>query len=188
MKRCYVVSVPLILVIGLGLGYAWIQAARDRSLRTCCHANFCFIDKAMRMYAMDHSGSHATDISSLTNYLWTSHNYTCPTIKTPVGGITNVATWSNYIYLFGLTESDPSSCVQAFCPPGAHKGRGANVLFLNGSVAWLTIDEFVALTNNPSSFFGTSNPEKLADLQKRTHLATGHNFELSPNKALESPF
>ncbi len=138
---------------------------------------------------MDHNKLFPSNMLELSQYAidYADHPslYVCRAGGHPRGAISNVAHWTDYVYVMGLTEDDPSSCVHMFCPPEHHRNKGANVLFLDGSVYRLTTKEFVALTNNPSAFFGTFDPDRLADLQRRTHLATGRNFETFPNKAID---
>jgi len=96
--------------------------------------------------------------------------YICPDSGHNSGDTNHVNLWADYVYVSGLTESDPPGCILAFCPPENHKGEGANVLFIDGSVRWYSVEEFKRLTNNPSSFFGTQNSNSLHEISSRAKI------------------
>ena len=84
----------------------------------------------------------------MTNYLHNPKVYICNKSGRTAGTLDGVDAWTDYALVAGLTENDPSVLPQAFCRPEHHNGDGANVLYLDGSVQWLTSGDFTALTNN----------------------------------------
>jgi prepilin-type processing-associated H-X9-DG protein len=107
-----------------------------------------------------------------TNYVNNPDILVCPCSGHNPGMISNCDNWTDYAYVSGLNEDDPNG-VSAFCPPENHDGKGANVLYGDGSVQWLQVSHFVTLTSTPSLFFGTTNETVLAELQKRTKIIRG---------------
>lgn len=146
-----------------------------KSPRSKCMAYLLQLGKAMKMYSMDHNANCAMSFSELTNYANNAKLYICPTSGHLPGNISNVDEWADYVLVAGLRESDPKYSVHVFCLPEYHKGAGANVLFLDGSVQWSDAQDFAKLTNDPTLFFSTSNQTQLAELKARTHLVCPTN-------------
>jgi len=139
--------------------------------RPACVGHQHMILLTLKMYAMDHQEAYPPDFRSIanTNYLEASL-FICPSSGHRAGSLSNVNEWTDYAYVSGLTEVDPSGCVHLFCPPENHRGEGGMATFIDGHVEWLPAADFVRLTSTPSLFFGTTNEEVLADLQRRTKI------------------
>lgn len=149
--------------------YFGLSASYKRAERTSCVANLCFISKACIFHAMDHDDEYPSSLAECFEHPSASKLLICRSSGNKPGGVSNVNEWTDYVYISGLKSSDPSGAVLAFCPPGNHTGRGAdvlpngtvvdrngvNVLFNDGSVARVGLEEFDALTNTPHVFFGT---------------------------------
>lgn len=167
----------------------------ESARRAACANNIKQTILFLKMYANDHQDAHPSTYTELvgTNYIIAGSSdltvFVCPsclqsgsTMMGAVGNSKNIHEWTDYAYVSGLTENDPSNSVVMFCPPQNHKGRGANVGFLGGRVEWFSckptpastqrhpIYTFQELTNTPSLFYGTTNVVVLADLLKRTRI------------------
>jgi prepilin-type processing-associated H-X9-DG protein len=148
----------------------FVLATPSRSPRAKCMSNLSQIGKALKMYSMDGETFPPTFRELGTNYVGSFRIFVCPSSGNRPGSPSNVCDWTDYTYVSGLGEADPSACAFAFCSPENHSGSGANVVFLDGSVEWLDTSNFVALTSSPACFFGTTNEEQLAGLQSRTKI------------------
>lgn len=147
--------------------------------RVTCGNNLKQFVLFMKMYANDHEEKYPVALNDmLGDYLKAGDMgiFICPSSGHKVGSSTNIHEWTDYAYVTGLTEADPTNCVVMFCLPENHKGKGANVGFLGGIVRWYSCKpnkettSFQDLTNTPSLFYGTTNKEQLADLMKRTRI------------------
>jgi hypothetical protein len=158
--------------------------AGKMALRTFCRNNIKQITLFLKMYAGDHEGKYPVTFNdAVVGYLKTNDMmiFKCPASQHHVGSIINIHDWTDYAYVSGLTEADPTNCVIMFCIPDNHKSEGANVGFLGGNVQWYPCERikdstgqhslsFQELTNTPSLFYGTTNEVQLADLKKRTKI------------------
>ncbi len=164
----------VILAILAGMCPCSFSCSKERARRSKCTANLSQIGKALKMCSMDHADRFPATFLELTNYVGSFPKlFICPSSDHRVGAMTNVNEWTDYAYVSGLTEADPSDGVSAFCPPENHDGDGGNVLFVDGSVQWVAASDLVAMTSSPALFFGTTNEVALADLQKRTKIIRG---------------
>jgi len=161
----------LVLVLVCLLASSCEQAANHaRGAR--CMANLAELGKAMKMWSMDNSERCPGNMACLASggYASNPRLYICPNGDTCYEDVCtdkNIDTWSDYVLVPNLRESDPMACVHAYDRPGNHK-EGGNVLHLDGSVTWFGRKELKRLFSTPSEFFGTSDPEKIADLIERT--------------------
>lgn len=144
----------------------WLASAREvpcgGSPRLRCMSNLSQFGKAMAMYVIDHSNAWPTALGELApRYLEHPKVFRCPETRGVVGAITNVDDWTTYC-LVSLTQGVPSDRAHAFCPPENHGGDGANVLFHDCSVNWMSAEDF----------------EKLIRDQKLTEIRKNHQQHL----------
>jgi len=178
------------LILSLLLGFivffviSAVIGAREYSRRCLCGNNLKQITLFVKMYASDHQEMYSSTLNGLTgDYLKTGDKevLVCPSSHHKSGALTNIHEWTDYAYVSGLTDGDPSGCVVAFCLPENHKGEGANVAFIGMCIQWYSCQPykdstgqhqptFQELTNTPSLFYGTTDEAKLADLKKRTRI------------------
>ena len=193
------VSILLAILVLASIPCGNSDRMRESARRATCANNIKQTILFLKMYANDHEDAHPPTYTQLvgTNYIIAGSSdltvFVCPsclqsgsTMMGAVGNSKNIHEWTNYAYVSGLTENDPSNCVVIFCPPQNHKGRGANVGFLGGRVEWYScksdpastqrhpVYTFQDLTNTPSLFYGTTNEVQLADLKKRTKIIYPH--------------
>jgi hypothetical protein len=151
----------------------------EKGLRIVCNHTQRSLVLFMRMYADDHDGKYPVTFNDMAGEYIKAGDlkvFTCPASHHQVGSLTNIYEWTDYAYVSGLTEADPTNCVVMFCLPDNHKGKGANVGFLGGIVKWYSCKpdkeapSFQDLTNTPSLFYGTTNVVQLADLKKRARI------------------
>lgn len=177
--------IRLILALLLGfIVFSVIQTiyyAREKALQCTCSCQLKQIVLSIKEYANDNQEAYPSQFDELaTKYLKEGEAAMLihPTSHHRAGCLTNAHEWTDYAYVSGLSEADPSGCVVAFCLPENHKGEGANVAFINGSIMWFSTKAdkdsprkyptFQELTNTPSLFYGTTNLTKLVELMSRT--------------------
>lgn len=142
----------------------------------------------MKMWSMDGSESFPAEFRDITNYVGGGDVYVCPCSGRRPLSLTDVDEWTDFILVSGLSEGDPSTAVQVFCPPQNHGGQGAHVLRVDGSVEWLSRKEFEALVGNLTLFFGLKDPlaatNRLLDVNINIPARLGITLEsLFPAKA-----
>jgi hypothetical protein len=156
VKKLRIILIIVAALVILGLVVApYVRIARSRAQRTSCMSHISMFAMGLVRYGMDHNGKRPLDLQCLTNYVYQPILWICPESGHKPGAMTNVAEWTDYGYVSGLTGTDPAGAVIMFCLPENHKGVGANVLFNDGSVCWVGAEEFTALTNTPHMFYGT---------------------------------
>ena len=148
------------------------SAARERARRTHCMSNISQLAKGLVMYCMDHDERLPARFEELaeTGYVTEPLLFICRSADQDSGALTSISDWTSYAYVSGLQAWAPSKAVNVFCHPVNHGNRGCNVGYMDGSVEWMHMDEFTALTNNPSLFFGTTDEAMIAELQERTKI------------------
>ena len=155
------------------------------SARIVCSNNVKSLVLFMKMCAMDNNGNYPASFNTLIGDYIKKDNldiFSCAPADKKMRDSKDIHIWSSYVYVSGLTEKDPTNCVEMFCLPENHKNLGANVGFLDGRVMWFPcvkdpastekhpIYSFQELTNTPSLFYGTTNEVELADLMSRTKI------------------
>ncbi|MFC1462705.1 hypothetical protein ACFLQU_03780 [Verrucomicrobiota bacterium] len=66
------------------------------------------------------------------------------------GPMSEVMSWTDYVYVPGHTVTSPPHAVVAYLPPGVyrHQGKtGAVVAFASGEIHWLSVAEFTKAVN-----------------------------------------
>lgn len=156
-----------VLALLCGFGYYHINRADGRE---SCQRNLRVIWKAAKLTGYGEGDRFPPSLHIIFPTAPDPQLYVCPVSGHDAGDTNHANMWTDYVYVSGLTESDPPSCVLAFCPPQNHKDEGANVLFVDGSVRWYSVKEFEKLTNNPSAFFGTTNSVLHNEIRSRTKI------------------
>ncbi|MFC1499080.1 hypothetical protein ACFLS1_11515 [Verrucomicrobiota bacterium] len=144
MKKTIITTVVMLLCVlcFVGLKHMYWQAKR-KAPRAPCAANLSSIGRVMAVYALDHNENFPTNFRSLvTNYVNHPKLFVCPKAKAQAGSISNVDKWTSYTL---ITNASDASDIWAFCTPNHHKGKGCNILHLDGSVWWVKTDEFEKL-------------------------------------------
>lgn len=132
LLKLYTMSPTFIPMVALG----GLVEARTQATRVSSASNLRQIGLAMKMHAMDNRMRYPADFDALLNA-----KYLTPDVfNSPEGD----APGGDYLYLYfnGLTDSSPAEVVVAFDKAAFDQGEGANVLFVDGHVEWLTIDGF----------------------------------------------
>lgn len=141
------VAVVALFAAGLVL---FVHQKKSADLTEECMANLRILWKAACMYSPGGAEQFPPSLQSLVQYAPDLKWYVCPCSGHAPGSRTNVTVWSEYVYVAGRTIADDPDRVLAYCPPANHAGKGASVLFVDGSVVWITPEAFDALTNSPS--------------------------------------
>ncbi len=110
------------------------------------------LGKSVLMYRMDHEEACPADLKALTTggYLRDMRICVCPASGSVPGDAKTVDEWSDYVLVPADADAPPGT-VLAFERPGCHRGRGGNVLYVDGRVEWLQADEFEEATQGRAS-------------------------------------
>jgi len=151
----------VIAIIGIlaGMLLPAIAAARERARRAACTNNLAQMGKAMKMYSMDFGEQFPNSLRAISNYADNAKLYLCPSDGSRKNAATNVSdmTSSNCSYNLmkqsfgGGTVSESYSSWLHVCDKngkenigtgltnwgGNHAGKGGNMLYVDGSVAWV---------------------------------------------------
>ena len=170
-------------IMGFVLVSLLLAAYGDMQLgqRAACSGHLKHIVLFLKIYANDHQETYPLTVDGLVGpelmRIGDASILVCPESHHKAGSLSNIHEWTDYAYVSGLTDGDPSDCVVAFCLPENHKGKAAVVGFIGGFVKWYPCIKpdketttFQELTNTPSLFYGTTDEVKLADLKKRTRI------------------
>ncbi len=136
-------------VIGIlaGMMLPAVASARERARRTRCMSNLSQIGKCCQMYALDHDGKLPSSFTDLADYVGdTPSLFVCPSTDSEPGDFASVDQWTDYVLVPNRSEEDPGNAVLAFSKPDSHRGRGGNVLTVDGRVQWYNTTTFEQIT------------------------------------------
>ena len=126
-----IVGIPLFLILAALILLPVVTCDLGPHPRTPCMQNLSEISKACVMYSMDHNEHFPDDLSQLTPiYLKNTNAFFCPSGRNANGSL------MQYVLVENLSETNSSSLILVHCPLGSHKGKGGNVLFVDGSTSW----------------------------------------------------
>jgi prepilin-type processing-associated H-X9-DG protein len=141
----WILTADMFGLCGICLALA-IEPPKQRPQREFCRNQLKQIGVACRMYSMDHRERFPPSFLSLTNYVDQPKLFVCPLSKHKPGSIERVDSWTDYVLVTGLTEASDSDLVLAYCKHTTHRTeKGANVLYVDGSVIWVKCDDFGAI-------------------------------------------
>ena len=163
----------LLLFLSGGLFAAMNRAlklAAEKDRRIDCISNLKSIGLAMHIYAADHRETFPPLLSDLSpEYISDPDLFVCRSSTARPGLMTNVHSWCRYVFVSGLSESDPPGMAQVLEDPANHGGAGGNVCYVGGLVKWLNRDELLRLLEEPWAGAGCS-PEVIARLKQRIRI------------------
>jgi prepilin-type processing-associated H-X9-DG protein len=105
-----------------------------------------------REYAMAHHGQFPNkwaDLGPLEPGSTWPAVFRCPSTDHDLGAWDRLDIWSDYRLLPGRTTNDPPNTILVIEPLSNHSGKGANVLFIDGSTSWWPASQ--VLSNRPPS-------------------------------------
>ena len=100
------------------------------------------------MYAIDHAERYPDSWHAAHGYLasWSDGNtaklFVCRRSGHKPGSTNEIDSWCSFFLVSGLTTNSPKDRIHAGCRPENHQGKGANLLFTDGSVRWCQAVEF----------------------------------------------
>ena len=110
-----------------------VNKMRDRANIIKCSNNIRLISLALHMYAADHDEAFPPALADLyPSYVKERKVFICPSV-----GDSAAPGRIDYEYVPGMTESSPSTEVIIYDRATNHKGKGRNIVRVNGSVEWL---------------------------------------------------
>lgn len=140
-------GIDLVTIQDIGFAKSRAEAVNAGS-QAACISNLKQIGLALRMYSCDYKEKFPDDLNVLyPMYISTGRIFKCPGDKT-ISEIKEVKprTKLSYTYVAGLTEEDGSDKIIAYDASFEnHEGKGRNVLFLDGHVAWKSEKDFQKL-------------------------------------------
>jgi hypothetical protein len=142
------VFVPAILIILLlaVIALPSFMKARKQSQRNVCANNLSQIAKACTYYLVSSPCLYPDNFLSVTNYVSNPKVFVCPLTGRKPGLLQEIDSWSDYVLVTNLRASSRSDFVLAYCRPENHKEEGGiNVVFVDGTVRWVTTDNFGTL-------------------------------------------
>ncbi len=102
--------------------------------RVLCNNNLRMIGCGLSTYAVDSEGHFPTDLKILfPDHVDDARAFRCPG---------DSEEGPSYVYLTGLNDKSPDTCIVAFDEKGNHRS-GRNVLFKNGDVVWIEEESFL---------------------------------------------
>ena len=163
--RC---SIAVVLVILAALILPMAAVPRPHHTRVSrCMSNLSQMGKACHMYAMDHDEAFPPSFLALTNYLSNPRCFDCPSSERKPGSIDTVDEWTDYVLVTNVAAASAADLVLAYCKPKKHlKRNGANVLFVDGSVIWVSARDFDQIPCNIANHSRVSRkpqPERARD-------------------------
>lgn len=117
-----------------------------------CMSKLALFSKEFDMYAKDHGGRYPDSWQAIYDYIASDSEhikhklFVCRGAAQQAGPTNNVDSWCSFVIVPGLTTNSSKNLPHAYCRIENHKGKGANVLFTDGSVYWLNKEEFCKIT------------------------------------------
>jgi len=143
-----IAGVVLLCAIALVEGYrTMIKGVMRQECKFNLHRN---LGVRCREYAMAHNGQFPNkwaDLGPLEPGSNWPAVFRCPSTDHNIGEWERLDIWSDYRLLPGRTTNDPPNTVLVIEPLSNHSGKGANVLFADGSTIWWTAAQ--VLSNQP---------------------------------------
>lgn len=138
--------IALLLAIALVfLAYQWLDRltqAHTRSPRRSCANNLKQLGLAVIMWRGDHTNALPRNWSKMARYIGHHSNLlVCPDSGHEPGDIATATQWSDYRLVTNPAPLAEDEAVLAYCSPTNHDDKGASVVFLDGHVEWLNVDE-----------------------------------------------
>ncbi|MBK8268293.1 MAG: hypothetical protein IPK83_08305 [Planctomycetes bacterium] len=141
--------------IGMGASILMpaLSRARELSKRTVCSANLRGIGQALYISAMDTQRFPDSISTVIKENNATSRQFICPSTAVELGqSPSDEELASCFIYISGQTINDPPNSVLLYERPENHQYEGANVLFLDGHVTFITdLDELNKMVEETKS-------------------------------------
>jgi len=141
-----VVTLLAALVIGY-VGLNSLAGARERARRNMCRSNLnnC-INYACRLFAGDYGGHFPPTLGVLyPDYVSDGNVFLCASAgkataftRDQFAQGTTLDEYTDYVYVSGLTASDPPKYIVIFDDEGNHAGDGVFVACIGGQVEWLS--------------------------------------------------
>ncbi|MFO7871704.1 MAG: hypothetical protein R6V03_09770 [Kiritimatiellia bacterium] len=113
--------------------------------------NLKMIYMGCMLYAMNHGGEFPLNLEALTETeIDNPSAFVRWQNRQSAGALTNVSEWTDYVYIPGRTEDSPHDAIVAYLPPGVYTWKnetGAAVVFADGSMKWMSVEEFTRALN-----------------------------------------
>ena len=135
----------VVVLCGILLAEAYRSAIKGIMRQECRFSLNRNIGLRCREYAAAHNGqfpSKWADLGPLEPGSTWPNVFRCPSTDHRIGTWERLDLWSDYHLLPGRTTNDPPNTVLVIEPLSNHSGKGANVLFVDGSTAWWTTSQF----------------------------------------------
>lgn len=113
-----------------------VYARKERILRQRCMENLVAVGLEARAYAHANDGRFPETFMAFARQIKDVDVFVCPSSKDRAGDVLNVTNWTSYVWIGGRTLRDEPSTPLAHCRCENHRGSGAPVLRVDGSVAW----------------------------------------------------
>lgn len=138
----------IIIIVGFYVGGPVICLPEKEKLRVRqCMDNLVEIGEVCRAYANDHDGRFPDTFSQIATgkYTLATKTFICRGSQKRPGKASDVDQWSGYHLVTGITLGHHPRKVLAYDQPEHHRGDGAPVLFVDGSVSWVFAKEWTNL-------------------------------------------
>ena len=146
-KILYVAAIILFVAVPLMLFSLAINRGPWHTPIAICMTQLWTIGGLCKQYADNHDGHFPEDWNQLPPHL-RAGLFVTQEHSSKAGNMTNVMEWTDFVYIHGMTTASPPNKIMAFLPPGHFKTRNcAVVLFANGKVTWLGLEDFTRRLN-----------------------------------------
>lgn len=130
-----------------------IRTTREQGRRHMCANNLRQIALALHSYAVDNKDRFPDDLSDLfPEYISDVKIFICPS-DIDASDIdkdgSDIDVTTSYLYSRGWSEKDPLETILAcdkndiFGKETNHRGKGGNIIYLNGNVKWVDTEDWV---------------------------------------------
>ena len=124
--------------------------------RALCTNHLRQIGMACMQYSIDNQKTMPTSFAQIIKFVPDSKTFICPQSGHKPGHLEFIDEWTDYIFVTNLT-AELDNLVLAYCKPENHKGKGCNVLFVDGHVEWSNAEGFSNLTCDVASHSRINN-------------------------------
>ena len=129
--------IVLMLAVLVALALVWLPREREEARRVSCASNLHCLICTMDTYAMDNDGFFPDRLSRLyPNYVSMLDIFSCPSNSKEILSPDRIEEDGSYVYVQGVTESDPDGTLVMYDKPGNHGSAGRNEGYLGCQGEW----------------------------------------------------
>ncbi len=129
------------VILNLAVWFPPLQRVREKDRRRACIKNLRHIVLACYEYSNENDGVFPDRLARLyPRYVTALETFRCPSTRHKLPTPDTIEQDGSYVYVHGLTESDPDDSLLMHDKPGNHGSYGRNACYLDSHLLWEPAD------------------------------------------------